>query len=65
MELLLEIGRGREMVFRLRIDLRTADGKPIFTFRGKHYRNPGQKYDLFDDVFRAIREALAAGTASL
>jgi hypothetical protein len=64
-ELLLMIGRSQEMVFLLRIDLNPADGKPAFTFRGKHYRNPGQKYDLFDDVFRAIREALAAGTASL
>ena len=64
-ELRLKISRGLEMDFRLRIDLNTADGKPVFTFRGKQYRNPAQKYDLFDDLFRAIREALASGTPSL
>jgi len=64
-ELRLKISRGLEMDFRLRIDLSTADGKPVFTFRGKQYRNPAQKYDLFDDLFRAIREALASGTPSL
>ena len=61
-ELRLKISRGLEMDFRLRIDLSTADGKPVFTFRGKQYRNPAQKYDLFDDVYRAIREAIAAGS---
>ena len=64
-ELRLKISRGLEMDFRLRIDLSTADGKPVFTFRGKQYRNPAQKYDLFDDLFRTIREALASGTPSL
>ena len=64
-ELRLKISRGLEMDFRLRIDLNTADGKPVFTFRGKQYRNPAQKYDLFDDLFRTIREALASGTPSL
>jgi hypothetical protein len=49
-------------VFRLRIDFNTADGKPVFTFRGKQYGNPGQKYDLCDDVYLAMREAIAAGT---
>ena len=39
-ELRLKISRGLEMDFRLRIDLNTADGKPVFTFRGKQYRNP-------------------------
>jgi hypothetical protein len=61
-ELLLTIGLGREMAFRLRIDLNPAGGKPVFRFSGKDYRNPGQKYDLFDDLFRALREAIAAGT---
>jgi hypothetical protein len=64
-ELRLAIARGIDMAFRLRIELNTAGGKPIFRFRGKEYHNPGQKYDLFDDVFRTIREALAAGTSSL
>jgi hypothetical protein len=61
-EMRLMIGRGLEIVFRLRIDLDTADGKPVLRFRGKQYRNPAQKYDLFDDVYRAIREAIAAGS---
>ena len=61
-ELRLKISRGLEMDFRLRIDLNTADGKPVFTFRGKQYGNPGQKYDLCDDVYLAMREAIAAGT---
>ena len=64
-ELRLAIARGVDMAFRLRIDLDAAKGKPVFFFRGKQYHNPGQKYDLFDDVFRAIREAIAAGTSSM
>jgi hypothetical protein len=60
-ELSMEVDQVRS-VFRLRIDLDTADGKPVFTFRGKQYRNPGQKYDLGDAVYLAIREAIAGGT---
>jgi len=60
-ELSIEVDKVKS-VFRLRIDFNTADGKPVFTFPGKRYRNPGQKYDLCDDVYLAIREAIAAGT---
>ena len=60
-ELSIEVDKVKS-VFRLRIDFNTAAGKPVFTFRGKHYRNPGQKYDLCDDVYLAMREAIAAGT---
>jgi hypothetical protein len=60
-QLTLEVSKVKT-VFRLRIDQSNADGKPVLSFRGKQYSNPGQKYDLFHDVFRAIREAIAAGT---